>query len=416
MRIVFITNHFCDGMGYLENMLPKYFGRMGHETHVITADIAGNSWIPSFEEIYGTFSKPLPAGFTRTADDYTLHVMSHRVTAGYARIVGLGKKLAELRPDVVQTTTPIGWNALQAAYFKAELGYSLFTGNHHHASVFPLAQKADRVASKERLACIVKRTLPGRFISLFTEKCYAITQDCADIAARFFGVQKHKIDICPLGVDTGLFRPISSDRDYQERLKVRRQMGFADQDVVCVYTGRFTADKNPLLLAKAVEELARKGEPFRALFVGNGPQNSEISSCFGCVVHPFVSVGELPRLYRAADIAVWPAQESLSMLDAAACGLPIVVNHTMSAPERIEGNGLTYQLNDGQELVGALRRLRDPAIRAELGVRGAEKMRGEFSWAAISARRLRDYEMSLEQVATTRSPEVRPHSSSVSAD
>ena len=58
-------------------------------------------------------------------------------------------------------------------------------------------------------------------------------------------------------------------------------------------------------------------------------------------VNPFIALSELPRFFRSADIGIWPTQEFMSMLDAAACGLPIVVNDTLKAVERIEGNGLT---------------------------------------------------------------------------
>jgi glycosyltransferase involved in cell wall biosynthesis len=401
MRIALISNHFCDGMGYLENMLPKYFGRMGHETHLITADLTGNTWLASFDNIYGDFAKSLPAGFSRTGDNHTLHVLPHAMTAGYSRIVGLGEKLKHIRPDILQTTTPIGWNTLQAARYKFKLGYKLFTGNHHHASVFPLAQKPDGV-SKERMACLVKRTIPGRLVSLVTEKCYAITSDCADVAMRFFGVPAHKVEVCPLGVDTDLFNRTFLDSGRQERATLRRHLGFADTDIVCIYTGRFTDDKNPLLLAHAIDELARQGEPFRGLFVGNGPQSEAIKTCRASVTHAFVNVKELPQLFRAADIGVWPAQESMSMLDAAACGLPIVVNHTMSAPERIEGNGLTYRLNDQRDLAAVLLRLRDESLRMQMGNAGAEKMRSHFSWKAVAERRLQDYEISLSENSKSR--------------
>lgn len=394
MRIALISNHFCDGMGYLENMLPKYFGRMGHETHLITADLAGNTWLPSFNNVYGSFAKSLPAGFSRTQDDHTLHVLPHTITAGYERIVGLGEKLNHLRPDVVQTTTPIGWNTLQAARYKFKLGYKLFTGNHHHASVFPLAQRPDSL-SRERIACFIKRTVPGRMVGLVTEKCYAITTDCADVAVRFFGVPSQKVDVCSLGVDTDLFSRTFLDSEQQGRATQRRELGFADTDIVCIYSGRFTDDKNPLLLAQAIDELARHGERFRGLFVGNGPQSESIKAFSASVIHPFVDVKELPQLFRAADIGVWPAQESMSMLDAAACGLPIVVNHTMSAPERIEGNGLRYQLNDARDLAAVLLQLRDEAVRTKMGNAGAEKMRSHYSWRAVAERRLQDYEISL---------------------
>jgi glycosyltransferase involved in cell wall biosynthesis len=395
MRIAIISDHFCDGMGYLQNMLPKQFGRMGHETHLITADLPYNSWLSSFEQTYSSFAKPLPAGLVRTSDDHTLHVLAHKVVGGYTRISGLGSRLAHVRPDVVQIMTSIGWNAIQAAYFKLTLGYKLFTGNHHHASVFPLAQRAERIVSKERLDCIIKRTVPGRLVGLLTEKCYAISSDCADIAVRFFGVPPRKVDVCPLGVDTDLFTPASGENGFQERISIRKRLGFAETDVVCIYTGRFTEDKNPLLLAQAIDELVRAGEPFRGLFVGNGPQLQAIKSHSGSVLHPFVNVRELPQLFRAADIGVWPAQESLSMLDAAACGLPIVVNHTMSVPERVEGNGFTYKLNDQEDLISMLQKLRIPSRRTEMGMVGALKMRDQFSWKAIAARRLGDYQVAL---------------------
>jgi glycosyltransferase involved in cell wall biosynthesis len=63
----------------------------------------------------------------------------------------------------------------------------------------------------------------------------------------------------------------------------------------------------------------------------------------------FVPVNELADYFRAADIGVWP-RESTSMLDAAACGLPIVVNDTSSLLG-IEGNGLVYELNNVDDMV-----------------------------------------------------------------
>ena len=230
---------------------------------------------------------------------------------------------------------------------------------------------------------------------MFTERCYAIAPDCADVATRFFGVPRSKISVCPLGVDTELFNPISTERGRQNRLSLRRRFGFSESEIVCTYTGRFSEDKNPLLLANAVAQLASAGLPYRGLFVGNGVQAQAIQSCEGCTTYPFVPVRELGDYYRASDIGVWPTQESLSMMDAAACGLPIVANHTMTAPERLDGNGAAYKLNDLGDLVRVLRELRDPETRRRLGVLGAQKMADDFSWESIATRRLRDYEAAL---------------------
>jgi glycosyltransferase involved in cell wall biosynthesis len=397
LRVALLSEVFAKNMGYLENFLPKYLARMGVETHLLTLDLPPYYRMVGFKETYGGFAdcEHLTPGKVEKVQGFTWHILPHRKLLGYMQMAGLERKLRSLRPDIVQTTAAIGWLPLQAALAKPSLAYKLFTGNHYHASVFPLAGRRLSPWSKELLQCRITRTLPGRLISLFTEKCYAITTDCADVATRFFGVPKDKVVVCPLGVDTELFSPVSNAGDHENRRSLRERLDFSESEIVCIYTGRFSEDKNPLLLARAVAHLAKSGRPYRGLFVGNGTQAREIQSCAGCAMHPFVSVEELADFYRASDIGVWPTQESLSMLDAAACGLPVVANHTMTAPERLEGNGITYLLNDLSDLVRALLELRDSQVRERLGSFGASKMARDFSWESIARQRLEDYEASL---------------------
>ncbi len=395
MRVVLLASAFCRKMGYLENMLPRYLARAGIETHVVAMDLPPYYWMPESQETYGDFSGQNQAGTIEDLEGYTLHILGHKKIAGYMRMVGLREKLTTIRPDIVQCSAVIGWIPLDAALCKCYLGYRLFSGNHYHASVFPLASKSLSWWSADRLRCTISRTLPGWAVSLLTEKCYAIAPDCADVAVRFFGIPRKKIEICSLGVDTELFRPASTRKDGEARLKLRKRLGFAESDIVCIYTGRFGEDKNPLLLAQSVAHLANQGEPFRGLFVGKGTQGQAIQSCAGCTTHAFVPVHELGDLFRAADIGVWPAQESLSMLDAAACGLPVVANHTMTAKERIDGNGLFYWLNEREDLIRVLLQLRDPQTRLRLGSFGAQKMEREFSWESMAKRRIRDYQAAL---------------------
>jgi glycosyltransferase involved in cell wall biosynthesis len=395
MRVVLLSETFTKGMGYLENLLPKYLARLGVETHVVATDLPCFYRQKAGSEAYRDFLEPLQPGSLEVRDGFTLHVLGHKRTLGHMRMVGLRQKLASIRPDIVQTSTPIGWIALDAARLKAFLNYKLFTGSHHHVSVFALANKSERLWSAERLRCAALRTIPGWMVSQVTEKCYAITEDCAEVASRFFGVPRSKLDTCPLGVDTELFHAVVNTGEAAERAAWRARLGFEESEIVCIYTGRFSAEKNPLLLARAVAELRRKGEPYAGLFVGNGEQAEEIRKCAGCIIHPFVKVEELGALYRSADIGVWPAQESLSMLDATACGLPVIANDTMTAKERLEGNGATYRLSDQTDLERALFGLRDGEARRVMGECGARKMAEEFSWDFIARRRVRDYEAAL---------------------
>jgi glycosyltransferase involved in cell wall biosynthesis len=398
MRIAILTESFAKNMGYLGNSLPKYLARLGVDVHMITMDLPPYHQIADFAKTYGAFSAGglPPAGTVEAYDGYTLHVLHHRSQLGYMRMVGFRDKLKEVRPAVVQSLPPIGWIPLDAAIAKRSLRFRLFTGAHTTKSVFPLATRRSHLWEPARVRSIVTRAIPGRVISLFTEKCYAATSDCADVAIRFFGVQSQKVEVCPLGVDTELFSPVSSPEMAEERQALRTELGFSDNDVVCIYTGRFSSDKNPLLLAQAIQRLSAMGKRFRGLFLGAGTQADEIATISSCVSHPFVPFADLPRWFRAADIGVWPTQESTSMLDAAACGLPLVVNDTLLAVERIRGNGITYRLNDVDDLMRALVSLESSPERTRLGSIGAERMAREFSWLAIAERRLRDYAAALE--------------------
>jgi glycosyltransferase involved in cell wall biosynthesis len=395
MRVVLLNEFFGKGMGYLENMLPKFLSRLGVEVHVVATDLPALYQKPGAARTSTSFAEMLQPGTIETLDGYVLHVLGHKKLLGHMRMVGLREKLREIRPDIVQTTAAIGWIPFDAALFKPLLHYKLFTGSHYHASVFPLANQQTSAFSPARLKCLISRTVPGRLTNFASEKCYAITSDCAEIATKFFGVPHRQIEICPLGVDVELFHPVSNSDDTKERLALRQKLGFKEGDIVCVYTGRFTEDKNPALLARAVAHLRREGEPYRGLFVGNGMQADEIQKCEGCVTHPFVPVDQLGAFYRAAEIGMWPSQESLSMLDAAASGLPIIANHTMTAIERINGNGASYQLGDANDLMRVLLEMRDPQKREQLGKVGAQKMVREFSWLAIAKRRVSDYEAAL---------------------
>ena len=83
------------------------------------------------------------------------------------------------------------------------------------------------------------------------------------------------------------------------------------------------------------------------------------------------------------------------MIDCAASGTPIVVNDTIAAVERVEGNGLRYRLGDLEDLKRALLELKSLERRSELGSEGARKMERDFSWRSLAQRRVNDYRAAL---------------------
>jgi len=399
MKIVILSSWFSERMGYIENCLPKALAQLGHEVHVVssTANVYYNS--PDYKEVYEPFlGKNIAQEGVKQIDGFTLHRIpftniDNKIWFNNRK---LGKTLREIDPDVVQVFDAFSFTTFQAFYFKLLLRFKLFTANHTVASVFPLFQPG-KGTILHKLFFFISRTVPGKIVSWFTSMCYPATIDALDIAVKYYGVPKEKVKLASLGVDTDFFCPVpSSSEALAAREKKRRELGVNDGEILCIYTGRFTEGKNPLLLAKAIEKLVERNEPFKALFMGNGAQLEEIKKRKGCIVHEFVPYHQLPEYYNIADIGVWPKQESTSMIDASACGIPIVISNRVQATERVEGNGLTYIENDVDDLADMILKMKDKELRKKLSEHGVNKIQNTYSWKKIAKDRVADYALFLK--------------------
>jgi glycosyltransferase involved in cell wall biosynthesis len=413
MRIVIICDWFSENMGYAENCLPKALAELGHEVHLITSTAQVYYDHPEYEKIYHKFlGNNIVDPIEKEIDGYTLYRLPFKNINGI-RIIGIIKLLSNIKPDLVQTFDVISYTNFILSVCKPIFKYKLFTGNHVVASVFPPARENQWVWGKNIYFSnnVLKRSFFFFLLTLIklrrfksslsdfkkilitssTDICYGATLDAADIAVRFYGLPKEKIKVCELGVDTGLFYPRWDKINNNILKNVRGKYGCRETDILCIYSGRFVENKNPLCLAQAVDHLYKLGKPYKALFIGNGPQKAEILSNRSCFVIDFQPFSELGEFYRVADIGVWPREESTSVLDASACGLPIVVSNRVQAIERIEGNGMVYSEGDYLSLAEVLLKLENKEVRETLGKLGKEKIENKYTWGIIAKNRIRDY-------------------------
>lgn len=398
MRIILINPYFSEGMGYLENCLPKALATLGHEVHMVTS--TGQVYFnqPQYKEIYEKFlGKNIVDPGIKKTDGFMLHRLTFRLIRGKVFLTGLYARLKEIKPDVVQTFDPFSFLNIQVVLYKTFINYKIFTANHIMESVFPLAHVGKNQKVWKRISFYVTRTLPGKLFNRFIEKSFPITIDAREISARYYSIPYRKMKIIPLGVDTQLFQPALSKKLKEKRVKMREELSIQANEILCIYTGRFSNGKNPLCLAQAIHRLRENKENFKGLFIGNGEQADQISKLYGCIIKDFVLFNELADYYRVADIGVWPREESTSMLDAAASGLPLIISNTVQATERIEDNGLTYIENDVDDLVKVLLQMKEDQPRKQFSINGIEKMKSSFSWIKMAEIRLEEYNRALKR-------------------
>lgn len=396
MKIVFIVHSYTENMGYAANCLPVALANLGHEVHIVSSQGKIYFYQPIYKQSYESFAGPPldPIGVKKIGENLYLHRLGFKLIINTIFLKGLYRKLKEIKPDIVQVFEVASPYTAQAVLYKSLLKYKFYTANHTVLSVFPLHYSWNKWSLKKIKWKLLKQ-FPGIIISKFTEKCFPATIDAELIAIQYMGVPKEKCIMIPLGVETDRFHPPISEEESEHRKKIRSQLGFNDKDIVCIYTGRFATDKNPLIMAQAIHKLTKEGHSnYKGLFIGNGVQKDKIEECENCTIIAFIPYHELAPYYQTADIGVWPTQESTSMLDAAASALPIIVSNRVKAIERFEGNGLTYEELSVDDLAKKLLELEDAEQRIKLGQFGNKKIYENYSWEALAKLRAIHYDYS----------------------
>jgi len=112
----------------------------------------------------------------------------------------------------------------------------------------------------------------------------------------------------------------------------------------------------------------------------------------------WVDEAHKPALYRGAACAVFPSCYEgfgLPVLEALACGAPLVTSNVSSLPELVGDAGFAVDPNDAEALAGAiLACLVDEPLAAELRRRGPEQA-ARFSWTKTAQQTLEVYRQTL---------------------
>jgi glycosyltransferase involved in cell wall biosynthesis len=96
------------------------------------------------------------------------------------------------------------------------------------------------------------------------------------------------------------------------------------------------------------------------------------------------------ELYRRATLVAVPSRYEgfgLPAVEAMACGTPVVACRSGALPEVLDvgGGGILVERDDPKSLAEGIRRLLgDPALRAELGGRGRDRVVAAYAWPRIA--------------------------------
>jgi alpha-1,6-mannosyltransferase len=176
----------------------------------------------------------------------------------------------------------------------------------------------------------------------------------------------------PLGVDAEVFHP------KRRTLGLRDKLGLAADARVLVYAGRFAGEKNlPVLL----QAFARLGSPYHLLMIG-GEREARPTSNITMLPYRRDSL-ELAGWIASADALVHAGTKEtfgLVLLEAMACGRPVVAARASAIPEFVdESVGMLAEPCNADSMAEAIAALYERDLEA-IGATARARVLRQFTW------------------------------------
>ena len=199
-----------------------------------------------------------------------------------------------------------------------------------------------------------------------TAKCKSVFEKCKYLCVSEFVARE--LQTCPIGpinvdnirvlyncVDTSLF---SRKNSVQE---IREKYGIAEDEHLILFVGRLSEEKGIDKLLESIPLL--QTDKIKVLIVGSLLSNTnvvdsyqkriaELSKALNNKVSytGYINQMELPHIYSAADVAVlpsvWDEPAGLTMVEAMACGTPVITTQSGGIPEYVADCGFVLPIDE----------------------------------------------------------------------
>ena len=240
------------------------------------------------------------------------------------------------------------------------------------------------------------------YLRLFTaqtcrraRRVLAISQSTASDLSSLLHIPASKIDVTPLGYDQEAFRPLSA----AEVDAFRRRQGLPPR--FWLFVGTLEPRKNLLMLLHAYARLPQSARLPLILGGGRGWLADDIFATIerhglaDCIRHiGFIPAADLPIWYNSAEAFLYPSVFEgfgLPVLEAMACGTPVLTSNVSSLPEVIGSAGMTLPPDDDAVWADALEDIvTNKDWRSMASRRGLERAK-QFTWQRTAELTLASY-------------------------
>lgn len=273
------------------------------------------------------------------------------ISTKYADVKTFFTDLLYFKPDVIHVHTPGILGNLAVMYGKAS-GRPIIGSFHSFPEV--------RLYFENEIKKKTIGEFAWKLLKQFYNRCDIVIVPTQEVASILEKRGFKKLVVLPYGIDTSVFK---NNRDGG----IREKLGLT-KNIVLLYAGQFRRDKRVELLVDAMQYL---NPEVKLLLVGDGPEKNTVLKKIKklglqdrVMVHKPVDSHKLVDFYNGADIYVNASISEtmgISMLEAMACGLPVVAAYSPGAAEIIKDgyNGYIAQANSSLAIAEKIKKLYD---------------------------------------------------------
>jgi alpha-1,6-mannosyltransferase len=298
--------------------------------------------------------------------------------------------LKKERPAVVELGSPY---ILPYAGFYCQRNFSSLLIGFYHTD-YPLANIESAVgkAFAAYMSHGIRKVAESYIRNIYNRFDMTLTTS-RKLMSKLQGKGIERVRKLNLGVDLDLFTPAQRDWEY------RRSLGVGDEETLLIYSGRLNREKRIDILLDAFEMIS---EYFRGKFIiiGEGPAKDSVIKTSRKVhkieYFPFQSdKKKFARLLASADIYVTAAPYEnlgLSIIEAQACGLPVVGVATDVFKEMVPGSvGVLGPVDSAHDLALNIMSLSAQDLRT-MRQSARELAEENYSWEKTFSNQFRLYE------------------------
>lgn len=388
MKIVMLCEFYNESLEYQENLLVKYYRKQGHEVTVITS---------TFDSVFDYYndrhdnSVPARTYFDRGAKIIKLpyrYNVFNRLRA-YVRIDGI---LRDEKPDLLYIHDIMPNFPEAVRYVKTHPECRMIMDYHADYS-----NSGKSWISRKLLHGILRKWFLDR-ARPYLSRIFAVTPPSIPFLSDLYKIPPEDIEILPLGADLDRCAEVKQRR---EGHALRRSLGIADDAIVIFTGGKLDPLKKTELLIEAVKSLPLL--PLHLVVIGDsGPKfagyKAQLVEAAGQASNiRFVGWLESRDIYKyldMADMAVFPASQSILWQQAIAMGLPLIVGDTGNQDMSYlnQRNNIVILANDeirADRLAQEISRIAaDPALLKAMSAGALEVANEHLNWDRLVQRTL----------------------------